>query len=289
MWFLYAFLFAVITSVSVIVAKRVMKNVDEYLYLAISNLFAVPFLFLIVVYFYEIPRVDGTFFRAIILGSIVGIFAAVFAYRAIKISEISAISPISAFNPVFTAVISFIFLHEVISGKSVFGILLICFGAYLLELSKAENDLLGPIKSLTTNPGVRLSLAAYFLWAITPVFEKTAILHTFPKVPPFVSLVGLSFTTVAFILMAIKKSKKSLPEIRNLLPIFLIVGVLGGLGQALAMVAFSLGELGLTTAVFKLSMIFTVVLGWILLKEQNVKDRLLGSFVMLLGVALLVV
>lgn len=288
MWFPYAFTFAAITSVSIIIAKRVMSEIDEYLYLAVGNLFAIPFLLLIVIYFYEIPKIDEIFIRSVLISSAIGIVAAIFAYRAIRISEISLVSPISAFNPIFTAIVSLVLLGERITTKSVLGILIICLGAYLLELSKANRDYLKPLKSLLTNKGVQLSLAAYFLWAITPVFEKTAIFHTFPQVPPFVSLVGYGMSTTVFMSLAAVKSRPNFKKIKKFLLIFLVLGLLSGLGQTTAMIAFSSGNLGLVTAVFKLSMIFSVILGWVLFKEKNLRDRLLGSTVMLLGVILLV-
>lgn len=293
MWFFFALIFAFTSSISsFLIAKRVMKEMDEYLYLALSGIFTVPFLFLIVVYFYQIPQIDITFILAILASVTIGIFAAIFAYRAIRISEISLVSPISAFNPVFTALIAFIILREAITLEGSFGILLICAGAYLLELSKANGDFFKPIKSLLTNKGVQLSFVAYFIWAVTPIFEKTAIFHTTPQVPPFVSLVGLSFSTLIFMIINVYRSRKSLSKnninkVKKFIPIFIAVGILGALGHASAMVAFSLGNLGLVTSMFKLSMIFAVVWGWLFFKEQNIKNRIVGSLVMLVGVILL--
>lgn len=288
MWFFYALSFALITSVSVLIAKRIMREIDEYLYLALSSLFSLPFLFLIVVYFYQIPKVDEVFVRSIFIGSSIGVVAAIFAYRAIKISDVSLISPVSAFNPIFTLIISFIFLGEVLTEKIVLGILLICMGAYLLELSRVKKDLLAPFKVLLAHKGIQFSLIAYFIWAITPIFEKTAIIHTTPQVPPFVSLVGFSFSTLVFLAISSKSIKVNLAKVKKLILVFLPLGVLGGLGQTTAMIAFSSGNLGAVTSIFKLSMIFTVILGYLFFREVNLKGRLLGSSVMLLGVILLV-
>lgn len=52
--------------------------------------------------------------------------------------------------------------------------------------------------------------------------------------------------------------------------------------------AFSLTKLGYATAIFTLSMPFTVILGWLFFKEKDIKARFLGSVVMLIGVILLV-
>jgi len=68
----------------------------------------------------------------------------------------------------------------------------------------------------------------------------------------------------------------------------LLGGVLGGVGITLAFLAFSLGSLGAVTALFKLSMIFVPILGWLFFKEHNIRQRIVGSVIMLVGVILLV-
>lgn len=290
MWFIYALVFALVTSVSTIIAKKILKELDEYFYLGVSTFFALPFLFTIIVYFYQIPSIDIVFIVSVLVSVVIGVFAAVFAYRAIKISEISLIGPISAFNPVFTSLVSFLLLGEKIDTEGALGILLICIGAYLLQLSKKRKSFWDPIISLFSDYGVRLSLLAYFLWAITPIFEKTAIQHTFPQIPPFASfagMIGLNIVYLPLIMKFSRNKRKQIKRLKNFIPILLGVGLLGGIGQTSAYMAFSLTNLGYATAIFKFSTVFTVVLGWLLFKEHNIKARLSGSLVMLLGLYLL--
>lgn len=288
MWFLYALTFAISSSFAAIIAKRGMRSLNEYQYLWLSGLFTIPFLLLIILYFYQIPSVDNVYILAVSGSIFLDIFAAIFAYRAIKIAEVSLVAPMAAFNPVFTALISWIILHESIQGKGILGILLVCIGAYLLQVSKLDRDWLAPIKTLLNNQAVRLSLIAYFIWAVTPIFQKIAIAHTDPQVPPFVSFTGLVVTNIVFGIIAFKKTPLPFGQVREIIPLLVIVGILAGVGQAAAFMAFSLTNLGYATAIFKLSMVFTVILGWLFFKEKNIKDRLLGSLVMLAGIYLLI-
>jgi uncharacterized membrane protein len=288
MWFVYAITFALTSSLGTILAKKVMRNVDEKMFLMVSSFFSLPLLFLLILIFYQIPKVDTIFIVSLLVSTMIGVAAALLAYKAIRESEISLISPISAFNPVFTSVISFIVLREAVGTKGVAGILLIVFGAYLLQISKFKEGIFKPIQSLLTHKGVQLSLGAYFIWSITPVFEKTAIYHTNPSVPPFASLIGGLMAIPVYAFLVRKDIKKVFRGVKNNFKYFLLIGFLGAIGQAVAFTAFSLTNLGYATAVFKLSMIFTVIFGWLFFKEQNIKERLLGSLVMLLGVILLV-
>lgn len=288
MWFLYAIMFAFITAVTVLIAKKIMQETGEYLYLFISNLLTLPFLFFIILTFYQIPKVDNTFWINTLISALLGLIGGILAYKAIKIEDISLVSPIAAFNPAFTALIALIFLNETVTLKGWLGIALICAGAYLLEISKSKEGIFKPLTHLFTNKGVQLSLVAYFLWAITPILQKTAILHTHPQVPPYTSFIGMIGSVLLLTPAYFKSHSNGFKFTKKYLTLFLLLGILGGVGQLSAMIAFSSTNLGFATAVFKLSVIFTVILGWIFLREHNIKDRLLGSSVMLGGVLLLV-
>lgn len=286
MWFPFALTFAVTSSLGVIIAKRVMKEVDEYLYLWLVNIFTLPFLFAIILYFFQIPKIDSIFLSSMGAAVVIGSAGAIFAYRGIRISDVSLVNPISSFNPVFTAIISFLFLGEKLDAQGAAGILLVVIGAYLLNLSKSKKGVFEPFIALAKHKGVQLSFLAYFLWAITPTFEKNAIFHTTPQVPPFASFVGMVGSIIVFTPFVLRFSQKSPQLIKKNFGFFILAGALGGIGLASAFIAFSLTNLGFATSIFKLSMVFTVILGWLFFKE-NIKDRLIGSLVMLIGVYLL--
>lgn len=286
MWFFYALSFALITSISLPIAKKVMQEMDEYLYLWVTGLVTIPSLFFIVIYFYQIPRIDNIFILATLATIGLDGVAGVLAYRAIKITDLSLVGPISAFNPVFTALISFFILGEVINFRGVSGIILVCFGAYLLQVSKTKN-LLDPLIKLLGSKGVQFSFLAYLIWATTPILQKTAIFHTHPQVPPFASLAGFLGTSLIFGGLSLKFSKQYFGKIKKFIPVILTVGIISALAQAAAFIAFSSTNLGLATAVFKTSILFSVLWGWLFFNESGIKSRLMGSVVMLLGIMML--
>jgi len=288
MWFWLALTFAILSSINVLIYKNILKRSDEYVVAWISSIFTLPVLALIVLLFYQIPRVDW-FFAFGIIGTVsLNVMAGILSFRAIKLTDISLIAPISAFNPVFTTLISFFTLKETPDLKGVIGIATIVIGAYVLNLTSFKDGIFVPFKKLFSHKGVVLALICNFIWGITPVFEKIAIKHTFPQVPPFVSLVGSFSLAVAFWPIMLKKSRSPLTQIRIHLRSFLLAGVFGGIAGAAGFTAYSLTKLGYATAIFKLSMIFTVIWGYLFLKEPAIKEKLLGSVIMLIGVLLLV-
>src|SRR3989344_6762229 len=115
MWFFYAFGFAITTAMSNLIAKSMLKKMDEYQYLFLVGLVGIPTVLIIVLTFFQIPKFNDIFLITSFLSVAIGVVAAILAFQAIKISEISLVAPIASFNPVFTAIISFLVLGESIS------------------------------------------------------------------------------------------------------------------------------------------------------------------------------
>jgi drug/metabolite transporter (DMT)-like permease len=289
MWFTFALTFAFTTSLGGILSKRILKELDELTFIFLSFIFTAPFLLILLLAFYQIPKVDTTFFLAIASSVILDVIAFYLAIKAIKMSEISLVNPISSFNPVFASIIAFFVLGERLSIQGIVGILIIVIGAYVLQVSSRKKGYLEPLIKLFSHKGVQMSLGAYFLWSITPIFQKIAINHTTPSAPPFASFAGLLGGLTIYGFFSLYKKISIKKNIVKFAKLFTLIGVLGGLGQSAAFITFSLTNLGIAVAVFKLSMIFTVILGWLVFKEKEIKSRLFGSIIMLVGIILLVV
>lgn len=289
MWVWLALTFAFLSSINILLIKLTLKKVDEYVMVWVGALFGLPFLAIIILLFYQFPKIDSIFLIGVMGSAILNIFAGLLSYRSIKISEMSLVTPISAFNPAFTTIISFVTLKEIPSLKGFSGIILIALGAYLLNISSVKKGILDPLKKLFSHRGVQLALVCNLIWAITPTFEKTAIFHTQPQVPPFVSLIAGFLLSLFFLPIMLKKSKNPLHQIKMNLKVFLLMGVIGAVASAAAFQAFSLSKLGYVTAIFKLSMLFNIAWGFLFLKEKGIKEKLLGAVVMFAGVLILVI
>ena len=70
---------------------------------------------------------------------------------------------------------------------------------------------------------------------------------------------------------------------RALLPAILIAGI----APLFGFTAIALGLVGYVTALFKLGAVFTIVWAWLFLGEGNIRQRLLGASVMVVGGALI--
>lgn len=285
MWFELSLFFALATSISLQISKHVIKDIKPIHFAVIVNLLTLPFTFILLLMM-KIPIVSFEFYKLLIFSAILDSIAAYSSYKALTLSPVSLLAPISSFNPVFTLFFASIFLNEQPTLLKFIGILIIVLGSYLLNISNIKEGLLKPFTKLFSDKGVQLFLLANFCWGITPIFQKQAILLTNPQTPLYAAFVGSIFVTLMLFPFALKQ-KFDVNSIKKSTKWLLILGILSTLAALAAFTAFSQTNVAYSTAIFKLSTLFSVILGAVLFKEKRVKERFLGASVMVLGTILL--
>lgn len=288
MWLTFALFFAFWSSVSVSISKRILKDTTMSVFLAFNNICIILAMFFIL-FFRGMPKIDNVFLIMTFIAGLINIFTSLAVYKAIKIAPISLLAPLSAFNPVATTILASFFLRENLALSQIFGILLIVLGCYFLNIADVKKGIFAPFQSLFQNRGVQLYLLANILWAITPIFEKTAIMHTTPKEPLFVSFGEGLFLTVVFTAFIAPNIKTAFFQFKKNALLYILPAPISALSLWGAFTAFSLTNVGSVTAIFKLSALFTIFLGWLFFKEKRIKERFLGAGIMVLGTIFLVV
>ncbi len=287
MWISYSLIFALTTSIGMLIAKKLIKGISPILFFLLTLMFSLPFMIVLLVIL-GIPKFTQDFFIILFAAGILDTVAAIFYYKALSISEISLIAPISSFNPVFVLFFSSFLLNETPTFLKLIGIITIVIGAYLLNASDIKSGILKPFSKLFSDKGVQFFFITNLIWGITPVFQKKAILETSPITPISVPLVEAVFIIILLIPFLTKlKSTKS--YLKTNIKLFILFAGISTFGQFAAMNAFSFSNVAYATAVFKLSVLFTVILGGVFFKERNIRERFLGAAVMVLGTILLAI
>lgn len=287
MWVFYSLFFAVWGALQPFLVKNLTRKINPLSLLYIFFLFNIPITFILLLFLGGIPKVTANFFLFMGIAGLLDAVAFISSYIAISRSSISLISPIASFGPVFTTIIAAFTLNEIPTPLKFVGILFVVFGAYLLNVVDIREGIMAPFKKLFSHKGVLLFLLANFLWSITPIFQKKAIFETSPQIPLFASIIGMIFVFLFITPFAFKKAVKNLKEVKANLKWFAINGIGTAFSQAAAYAAFALVFVGYATSIFRLSSLFIIILGGVFLKEQRIKERLLGASVMLLGAVLL--
>ena len=289
MWAVFALSAAFLTSFNPILYKRMLSDsgpvavVWGVIGLALPLLALTTFAFLP-----ALPQVDALFVLGILGSATLNTLAHLASARSLQLADASLVTPLLTFSPVFTLLISAFFLGEMPEARGLIGIMLVLVGAYWLNRGP-ESGWLTPFKSVSARPGVGLVLFAGLLWAVTPIFEKLAIQHTFPESPRFAALAVNGLLVILLTPFTLWRGRSSLDSLARHRREWLLAALIAGIAPTLGYTAFSLGLVGYVTTLFRLSAAFTVVWSTWLLGETGLRRRLPASIVMVIGAILIAV
>ena len=253
--------------------------------IAILELFwAVP-LFLSGCLLVDIPPLDRIFWLNFILSIPINFLAYILYLYAIKISPISLTVPFLAFTPVFMILTAFLILGETINFWGGLGIGLIVFGGYILHYRAQQKNLLAPFTAFLQEKGSWFMLIVAILYAFAAVIGKKAILHSSPLFFSYFFFLVFNITVLAAIVLS---GRQDWRKIRRNTPRGLWLGILlmihisfHGLGIAISKAVYMV-------AVKRSSILFSVLLSWLVLKETEIKYRGFGALLMFVGMLFII-
>ncbi len=179
------------------------------------------------------------------------------------------------------------------------GILCTVVGAYVLHIKASREGIFEPLKAIAREQGSRLMLVVAGIYSITSVLGKKAIQHSDPVFFAcfyFVLLglvVPISIGTIHWL------SGDSHSEGRQLDPLsqkgpypwgaWWAVGLFQSIMVLSHMWAIHLVAAAYMITVKRTSLIFSVIYGKLIFKEQEIGQRLAGAALMVLGVGLILI
>ena len=310
---LFALIATILTSFLPILNKQILRNARPALVAWINNAASLPILALgtllltqcsltshgriLLSCTAQIPHLDVIGVAALLVSAALNWGATLLSTIALERADASLVSPLLTFNPAFTLLIAWLTLAEVPGVHQTIGVAVVLIGAYLLEVEEARSGLLAPLRALFRRPGVLLAVIASALWGMTTVLEKLAIEHMTPPSGPVVALLGTLLLVLLLTPGALRSSgDEARPSQQNgrkgvcTHPRALATAVLiAGIAPLFGFTAIALGLVGYVTTLFKLSAVLTIPWAWLFLGEGQIRSRLLGASVMLVGGALVAV
>lgn len=275
-------MFALITAFSLSTAdalsKRAMIKSDEYVIAWVREGYALPFI-AIALFFIPIPDLDKTFLVSVLILLPLEITALILYVKAIKTSPLSLTIPFMALSPAFIIIIAFFLLGEWPDKSGFIGIFLITAGAYLLNAKAGNLGLLGPIKAIAKERGSVLMIIVAIIYSITSTIGKIAVQHSSPI---FFGFFYPLLLTIA--LSMVVGVKGTLRQVVSRPVTFLTIGLFTAIMILSHFMAISMADVAYVISVKRTSLIFSVFYGWIIFKEVDIGERLIGSGLMLAGV-----
>ncbi|MDH3888017.1 MAG: DMT family transporter [Gammaproteobacteria bacterium] len=209
--------------------------------------------------------------------------------QAIRSSPLSLTLPYLAFTPAFNTLTAYLVLGETVTLSGFSGILLIVFGAWLLNLQATQNgsglNILAPFRAITRERGSRLMLMVAALYSLTSVTGKGALLHVTPAF--FGPFYFVALGTASLLLFA-SRDVSSWRALGRHPWAHLAIGACMSAMVVAHFYAIEHIEVAYMIAVKRTSLLFGMLYGAWLFKETGLLKNLVAGMLMVLGVFLIV-
>ena len=247
----------------------VVVNFINYFILCI---FSIPLIFLA-----NIPITNINFIISALLGGLTGAICNCFMVLALKRGELSVLGPINSYKAIIGLIFGMIILHEFPNIFGLIGIALIIIGSYfILETPKAF-----------LKKDIQYRIYALIFSAIEAVFiKKVIILSSITTSFNTSSFLGAIFS---FIIMSIFSGKNFKIPSRKHTIIYILTAICFGLMTFTTAYVFRYMNVGYALSLFQLSIIINVILGYKLFNEKNLLKKLIGSLIILIGSATIII
>lgn len=234
---------------------------------------------------FGIENFQSIFLLSIIQGILVGGATLLYA-KALELSDLSIVVPISSFSPVFLVITGFLILGEQPNIGGLIGIITIALGVYSLNINEVSTSIFKPIKSIWADKGAQLALGVTLIYSITAVIGKIGVERSSP----------VTWSLSIYIVMAVFlsvvmffKSNELKEKVSSNYKALIIVGLFTGLGFIFQATAYEYTLVVFVVSIKKTHMIFSVLIGYLYFDEVNIRSRLFGASLVFSGSVFIVI
>jgi drug/metabolite transporter (DMT)-like permease len=268
--------------------KNALRFYSEYLVAWVVVTIAAFFL-LALLLFIPIPNLDRDFYIAFGCALPLEVTAVILYTKALKTSPLSLTLPFLSLTPAFLLITPFFILGETIKLPGLMGVLALTCGAYLLNLSKFRGGIFEPFRAIRREKGSMLMIVVAAIYSLTASLGKRAIEHSSATFFMATYIAAQSLLLLAPALFSYRRHDRNARpfDFRQLLKLTFLPGVLLVVSSLAHSSAIQLTQVAYMISVKRLSLLIGVVYGWLFFKEKEIRDRLLGAALMLLGFILI--
>jgi drug/metabolite transporter (DMT)-like permease len=231
------------------------------------------------------PALPRQFWVYSVLGGIAGAFGNGFLIRALQNGELSILGPINSYKSVVGIIGGIVMLGEIPDLWGILGIVLIITGSYYVLDTTEERFTLALLK----RNDIQFRLLAMVLTAIEAVFVKKVILAAGTTIA-FISWCSFGAVFSLILLFIYRIDIKEYIKKKNNIDFekFALLIVCIGTMQITTNYAFKHMSVGYALALFQLSAIISVFFGYRFFKEQDIRKKLVGSAIMIIGSVMII-
>lgn len=238
----------------------------------LMSLISIPLLLLV-----NFSLITPEFWLYAIAGGITGAIGNCFMVLALKQGELSVLGPINSYKAIVGMIFGIFLLHEYPNIYGLLGIGLIIIGSYfILESPKA-----------LLRKDIQYRIYALIFTAIEAVFiKKVIILSSIASSFIISSFLGAIFSYL--IMRILENEKLHIPTKKNSI-MYISTTLCFAMMTFTTAYVFKYMNVGYALSLFQLSIILNVILGYKLFNEKKLIKKLLGSLIILIGSAAILI
>ena len=196
--------------------------------------------------------------------------------KALQIGELSVLGPINSYKCIVGMLVAIIVLHEIPSFVGVLGMVLIIWGSWFVFDTQKEGFSLELLK----RKDIILRFTALFLMGIEAVFLKKVILLSSPVISFMLWCWAGAF--FAFWLIICFRKKFEFIKKSDIQKYVIVCSMLATM-QLTTNFVFKHIEVGYALALFQLSTLVNLWFGYKFFHETDMKKKLIGTLIMIVG------
>ncbi len=286
MWFWYAVVSAALSGVSVILNKQALHKASAAL--VSWTLFILPIPLLLIMVLREgIPQINTMFFVGVTVSSIIFAVSKTVSLHSIKNNFLSKIFPLTSFGIFFSYIFALIFLGETIRPIPLFGLVMIIFGAYILNVDKAKEHILLPFKLLFTHKESFIFIVAMVLTSLTGIFDKIGIRNTSPNSALFVLFIEDIMLASLLTFYLVRQEKNWGHDLRKNFWLLAIGSAIYTALSLLFLMGITTGAVALVGGIKKIEILFVLGLSYLFFGDKPERHTWIGTIIMLFGIFLI--
>jgi len=224
-------------------------------------------------------EMQAEFFLYMTVCAIFAVSSNVVLVKALGVGDLSLLGPINSYKPVVGMIFGIFLLKEIPSLLGLLGISFIIIGSYFIVEKHT-----GALNNFIFNKGVQLRFAALLLSGIEAIFLKKTLEYASPLVSMGAwCLAGLIFSGIFSAVLLRNKITFEFPKLIKNKNIFLLLFITTAAMQYTTLLVFENMQVSYALALFQTSALISVLLGHKYFKEKNIKNRIIGSVLMIIG------
>jgi drug/metabolite transporter (DMT)-like permease len=224
------------------------------------------------------------------LCAVLAVAGNVLLVAALQTADLSILGPVNAYKSVIGLVLGVIVIGERPTAMGMAGILLILLGSAMVAERGAGEPRRNAFVAFFRERGIQLRFAALALAAAEAVLLKKAILLSSPLMT-FVlwSTFGLPIAALAILVLLKGRTRREIHLVRENFSTYVWLGTTTLIMELSTIYTLGRLQVGYSLALFQMSTLISVFLGYTYFNEKDIRKRLLGSVVMTAGAVMIVV